>query len=117
MNAYDADEAARAARRAVAERAADAPPGPLAVADPLPYCIYATVALIAWIASPALAVAVFGAMGLRRYWRAWRAGLDRSSCALGDPRRVMAYLAVLTVSGAGVTMWRVAQWWLAQPRR
>ncbi|MEO8084209.1 MAG: hypothetical protein ABI780_10330 [Ardenticatenales bacterium] len=113
MTAYDPAEAARTARDAVVERAADAPPPPLAVADPLPYCIYATVALIAWIASPPLAVAVFAAMGLRRYWRAWRAGLDRSSCVLGDPRRVMVYLALLTVAGAGATMWTAVQWWSA----
>ncbi|MFN8421888.1 MAG: hypothetical protein U0470_00330 [Anaerolineae bacterium] len=117
MTAYDPEAAARAARQAVAQRAAASPPGPLAVADPLPYCIYATVALIAWIASPSLAAAVFGAMGLRRYWRAWRAGLDRSSCVLGDPRRVMVYLALLTTAGAGATMWRVAQWWLAAAQR
>lgn len=108
MTGYDPDEAARTARTAVAERAAESPPGPLAVADPLPYCIYATVALLAWIASPPLVVAFFAAVGVRRYWRAWRAGLDKTKCALGDPRRVIAYLSALFLAGAGTTLWRVA---------
>ncbi|NTU86179.1 MAG: hypothetical protein HGA45_43765 [Chloroflexales bacterium] len=76
--------------------------------DPLPYCIYATVSLIAWVVSPPLAVAFFAGLALRKYWRAWRAGLRESDCLLGDPRRVMAYLATLMVAGAGVVVWRLA---------
>lgn len=70
-----------------------------AVKDPLPLCVYATVALLAWLFSPPLTVAAFAALGLRAYWRAWRAGLRRSSCFLRDPRLVMLYLAVLLVAG------------------
>lgn len=110
MSAYDPGEAAREAREAQARRAAQgAPEGRAAVRDPLPYCIYATVALIAWVASPPLAVACFAALGLRKYWRAWRAGLRDSDCLLGDPRRVMAYLAALLAAGAGVAAWRLAE--------
>lgn len=93
--------AARAARAAQAALAAQ--PGPLpaepAVKDPLPLCVYATVALLAWLLSPPLTVAAFAALGLRAYWRAWRAGLRRSNCFLRDPRLVMLYLAVLLVAG------------------
>lgn len=110
MSAYDPAEAAREAREAQAARAAlGAPEGRAAVRDPLPYCIYATVALIAWVASPPLAVACFAGLGLRRYWRAWRAGLRESDCLLGDPRRVMAYLAALMVAGGGVAVWRLVE--------
>jgi hypothetical protein len=111
MNTYDPNEAARAAREAQTQRAAEPAPGPIAVRDPLPYCIYATVALIGWIVSPPLAVAGFAALGLHRYWRAWRAGLRASDCILGDPRRVMAYLALLLIAGVGVTLWRLFGPW------
>jgi hypothetical protein len=110
MSTYDPVEAAREAREAQAARAAlGAPEGRMAVKDPLPYCIYATVALIAWVVSPPLAVAFFAGLGLHRYWRAWRAGLRESDCLLGDPRRVMAYLAALMVAGAGAAAWRLVE--------
>jgi hypothetical protein len=109
MSAYDPSEAARAARKAQAARAAlGAPEGRIAVKDPLPYCIYTTVCLIAWVASPPLAIAFFAGLGLRKYWRAWRAGLRESDCLLGDPRRVMAYLATLMLAGTGATLWQLA---------
>jgi hypothetical protein len=104
MQALDPVEAARQAREGQAMVAEVAPsPVPIAVRDPLPYCIYATVALIAWLASPPVVVAFFAGLGLRKYWRAYRAGLRESDCVLGDPRLVMAYLALLLVAGvAGV---------------
>jgi hypothetical protein len=111
MSTYDPTEAARAARESQAARAAEPPaPAPVAVKDPLPYCIYATICLIAWVASPPLAIAFFAGLGLRKYWRAWRAGLRESDCLLGDPRRVMAYLATLMLAGVGYTiytLWRM----------
>lgn len=109
MSTYDPTEAARAAREAQAARAAlGAPASTLAVRDPLPYCIYTTVALLSWIFSPALAVAFFAALGLRKYWKAWQRGLRASDCLLGDPRRVMAYLGALFLAGIGYsfyTLW------------
>lgn len=102
-----------AARRAREEQAARVAAGalrepvPVAVKDPLPFCIWATVALLAWVFSPPLTVAFFGALGLRAYWRAWRAGLRKSDCYLGDPRLVMLYLATLTLAGVGWTVWQV----------
>jgi hypothetical protein len=95
-----------AARRARAEQAARAAAGrqpppqpPPAVVDPLPYCIWATVALLAWILSPPVALAFFATLGAVRYVRAWRAGLRRSDCVLGDPRWVIAYLALAALAG------------------
>lgn len=88
--------AAQAAR--VAQGASQASAAP-AVKDPLSLCVYATVALLAWLFSPPLTVAGFAALGLWGYWRAWRAGLRRSSCFLRDPRLVMLYLAALLVAG------------------
>jgi hypothetical protein len=113
MTNYDPSAAAQTARAEQAARAAQgAPSERIAVKDPLPYCIYATVALIAWLVSPPLAVACFAALGLRKYWRAWRAGLGKSDCLLGDPRRVMAYLSLLLIAGLGVTIWNIITWLL-----
>jgi hypothetical protein len=111
MTSYDPTEAARAARESQATRAAEPPPAPVAVKDPLPYCIYATICLIAWVASPPLAIAFFAGLGLRKYWRAWRAGLRESDCLLGDPRRVMAYLATLMLAGVGYTIYTIYTLW------
>jgi hypothetical protein len=111
MTSYDPSAAAQAARAEQAARAGQGPSGErISVKDPLPYCIYATVALIAWIVSPPLAVACFAGLGLRKYWRAWRAGLGKSDCLLGDPRRVMAYLGLLLIAGLGVTIWSILNW-------
>jgi hypothetical protein len=67
--------------------------------DPLNLCIFATLALLGWLAGPA-ALAVFAAIGVVGYWRARRAGLLRSRCFLRDTRLVIAYLGVLVVAGA-----------------
>jgi hypothetical protein len=72
--------------------------------DPLRLCVFATVALIAWLTGP-IAVAVFGAIGFVGYLRARRAGLLRSRCKLGDTRIVLVYLAVLVAAGVGGTAW------------
>ena len=72
--------------------------------DPLRLCVFATVALIAWLTGP-VAVATFGAIGFAGYLRARRAGLLRSRCKLGDTRIVLVYLAVLVVAGVAGTWW------------
>jgi hypothetical protein len=72
--------------------------------DPLRLCVFATVALIAWLTGP-VAVAVFGAIGFAGYLRARRAGLLRSRCKLGDTRIVLVYLGVLVAAGVGGTVW------------
>lgn len=103
--------AARRAREAQAALAAGgALPRPIpapAIPDPLSLCVYTTVALLAWIFTPALTAAVFGAVGFYAYWRSWRAGLRRSDCILRDPRLVMLYLGLVAVAGAAFTVLRL----------
>lgn len=66
--------------------------------DPLPLCIFATIALLGWLAGP-LALLVFAAVGFVGYAKARRAGLKRSKCYLHDTRLVLAYLSFLTIAG------------------
>jgi hypothetical protein len=102
-------DAAREARTAQAALAAEGelprPIPPPAIRDPLPLCVYTTVALLAWIASPPLVAAVFGFAGLRQ-----------SDCVLRDPRLVMLYLGLVAASGLFWTAWRVIAWgtWLGK---
>ena len=87
--------------------AAPSGPGPSAegsTADPLRLCIFATVALLAWLAGP-WALAVFAALGVVGHARARRAGLLRSRCLLGDTRLVLLYLTSLLCLAAWV-IWR-----------
>ena len=74
--------------------------------DPLRLCIYATVALIAWLTGP-LAVIFFAGLGLVGYVRARRAGLTRSKCLLRDTRLVIGYLVLLVVAAAASVIWRL----------
>lgn len=67
--------------------------------DPLRLCIFATIALLAWLGGP-WALAFFAALGFVGYWRARRAGLLRSKCLLGDTRLVLVYLAALFLLAA-----------------
>jgi hypothetical protein len=80
--------------------------GPDATAyDPLRLCIVATAALLGWVLGP-VAVVAFAGVGFVGYWKARRAGLLRSKCALGDTRVVLAYLAALVLAGlVGVFLW------------
>jgi hypothetical protein len=66
--------------------------------DPLRLCIFATVALLGWLAGP-IALAVFAAIGFIGYWKARRQGLKKSKCYLRDTRLVLAYLGILLASG------------------
>lgn len=76
---------------------APTPTQPTPVADPLRLCIFATVALLGWLAGP-VALLWFASLGLVGYARARRAGLTRSACLLGDTRVVLGYLAVLVAA-------------------
>jgi hypothetical protein len=80
---------------------------PSAPYDPLRLCVYATVALIAWVLGP-VAVVGFAALGFVGYWRARRAGLTRSRCALRDTRLVLAYLGLIALAGVAGIAWRLA---------
>lgn len=76
--------------------------------DPLRLCVFATVALLAWLLGP-VAVVIFAVVGFVGYWRARRAGLLRSRCKLGDTRLVLVYLAVVAAAGvAGIAL----GWWV-----
>ncbi len=77
------------------------PPGKAtAPFDPLRLCIFATIALLGWLAGP-VALLFFAVLGLVGYARARKAGLLTSRCVLGDTRIVIAYLSLL-VAAAGV---------------
>lgn len=65
--------------------------------DPLRYCIFTTIALIAWAVSAPVAVALMSALGLAAYWSAWRGGLRTSKCVLRDVRLVLVYLGLALV--------------------
>jgi hypothetical protein len=67
--------------------------------DPLRLCVYATVALLAWLLGP-WAVAAFAVLGLIGYVRARRAGLLQSKCALRDTRLVIGYLGIIAAVAA-----------------
>lgn len=77
--------------------------------DPLRFCVATTVAAIAWLITPPLAVALFATLGIVAYWKAYRRGLLRSRCLLGDTRLVLAYLIVLGVTAAAVTVWELVR--------
>ena len=64
--------------------------------DPLRLCIYATVALLAWLLGP-VTVAAFAVLGLIGYIRARRSGLLHSKCALRDTRLVISYLGIIAI--------------------
>ena len=81
--------------------------GSAEVYDPLRLCIFATIALLGWVAGP-FALLLFAGLGFAGYARARRAGLTRSKCFLRDTRRVIGSLALLAVaSAAGVVVWVV----------
>ena len=78
--------------------------------DPLRLCVYATVALLAWVLGP-VAVLGFAALGFAGYWRARRAGLTRARCVLRDTRLVLAYLGLLALAGAAGIGYAAWQTW------
>ncbi len=84
-------------------------PRPAAGYDPLRLCIFTTIAVIAWLVSPPVAVLAFSTLGMRGYVRAYRAGLLRSRCLLGDTRLVLAYLGTAWVVAAAAIGWQVAR--------
>lgn len=78
------------------------PGGP--VYDPLRFCIFTTIGLLAWLLTPPLVVVFFSGMGLWSYGKAYRAGLKSSKCILKDTRLVMTYLGAAFLAGAWFTV-------------
>jgi hypothetical protein len=73
--------------------------------DPLRFCIFTTVALLAWLTGP-LAVVFFAALGIWAYVRAIRGGLTRTKCVLRTPTLAVAYLSGALVIGViGIGRW------------
>ena len=70
----------------------------LAPYEPLRLCVYATIALLAWVLGP-VAVVGFASLGFVGYFRARRAGLTRSKCLLRDTRLVLTYLGLVGLAG------------------
>jgi hypothetical protein len=80
--------------------------------DPIRFCVYSTVALLAWIVSPPVMVMAMSGLGLWAYARAVRAGLTRSKCVLRNPKLVLLYLGTIFAAGAvgfGFEVARVVQ--------
>ena len=82
------------------DRQASTQPALPASIDPIRYCVYTTVALLAWLASPPVMVMAMSGLGLWAYWRAVRGGLTRSKCVLRNPRLVLLYLGTVFTGGA-----------------
>jgi uncharacterized membrane protein YczE len=79
---------------------AAAPATPAMSFDPIRFCVYTTVALLAWLVSPPVMVMAMSGLGLWAYWRAVRAGLTRSKCVLRNPKLVLLYLGTVFTAGA-----------------
>jgi hypothetical protein len=67
--------------------------------DPIRFCIFTTIALIAWAFGPPFAVTMMSGLGLWAYINAWRQGLRESKCFLRDPRLIMGYLGTAFALG------------------
>jgi hypothetical protein len=103
VRAAEADRLGHPGPTAAGTRVAD----PSTTFDPLRYCIFTTIALLAWALSPPVAVMLTSGLGLWAYARAWRAGLRRSRCFLGDVRVVLAYLGVAFLAGSAFAVLRL----------
>jgi hypothetical protein len=76
------------------------PTSPTTSFDPIRFCVYTTVALLAWLVSPPVVVMIMSGLGLWAYARAVRGGLTRSKCVLRNPRLVLLYLGSVFAAGA-----------------
>jgi hypothetical protein len=77
---------------------------PAAAFDPIRFCVFTTVALLAWVCGPPVAVTLMSGLGLWAYATAWRQGLRESRCFLRDARLVMAYLGAAFLVGLAFTV-------------
>ena len=72
--------------------------------DPIRFCVFTTVALLAWLLGPPVVVAAMAALGLWAYARAMRAGLATTRCVLRSPRLVLLYLGAALLLGVAGTV-------------
>ena len=68
--------------------------------DPLRFCIFTTIAVLAWLLTPAVAILVMSGLGLWAYGRAYRAGLRETRCVLRHVGFVFGYLGTAFVVAA-----------------
>jgi hypothetical protein len=68
--------------------------------DPLRFCVFTTVALLAWLLGAPAVVMAMSAMGLSAYGRAVHGGLAQTRCILRHPKLVLGYLALAFVAAA-----------------
>ncbi len=71
--------------------------------DPLRFCIFTTVAILAWAAGPP-AVGLFSSLGLVAYLRAARQGLRGSRCFLRNVWLVTTYLGLAFLASGYFTV-------------
>ena len=81
-------------------------PAPPAAFDPIRFCVFTTVALLAWLLGAPVMVMAMSALGLYAYARAMRGGLTRTKCVLRSPRLVLLYLGGAFVLAAGTIVAR-----------
>ena len=81
------------------------------VFDPIRFCIFTTIALMAWVFGPPFAVTLMSGLGLWAYANAWRQGLRRSKCFLRDPRLIMGYLGTAFALGLIFTIRGILAFW------
>jgi hypothetical protein len=78
--------------------------------DPIRFCVFATVALLAWLLGPGPVLVLMSGLGLWAYVAAWRRGLRETKCFLRDPRLAMGYLGATFVAGVVLTVRTLAQY-------
>lgn len=77
--------------------------------DPVRFCVFTTIALLALVFGPAPVLLAMALLGLRAYRRAMARGLTESRCVLRRPRLVLAYLGVAALVGAAGTVWQLSR--------
>ena len=87
---------------------ANAGAAPPATFDPIRFCVFTTVALLAWLLGAPVMVMAMSALGLYAYARAMRGGLSRTRCVLRNPRLVLLYLGGAFAIAAATLVVRIA---------
>ena len=68
--------------------------------DPIRFCVFTTVALLAWAFGAPVVVMAMSGLGIWAYRRSMRAGLRETKCVLRKPRLVLLYLGTAFALGA-----------------